>query len=418
MKKNYIKMNSNKDYLSLGNVIETIKQVSNNNSAMQVEIFSCIFGINNINATTINNYCIGIRAIGLEYKNIFEDNYKNDNLVKNILSICSLLDNEVYTYDNDSLCIINNNKKLKMVIDELLLIAENDNSIDNVNKFIKKNNYETFKELLYYAIIKNNQPLYTQVMNIKFQRDELNEFMKLKLFWGQSYISSLISLANKNNVYACAEVASLEFDGIISGKPNYEKSYYYYMKAANKNHPKACWMVANMMLTKRVEYDFETMWKYLNKSIELGSAAGYNTLGICYLKGINPENKKDVELAKKNFTISSDLGYVYAFNNLGKLYEEENIEEAIKYYKISADMNESWALNKVGEYYRLKGDLKTAFIYYNKAIDCPISEQVIYPYYNLSKYYYENGCKVANIKKDTKKAQEYMEIYNSRQKNM
>ena len=82
------------------------------------------------------------------------------------------------------------------------------------------------EQLLYYAIIKNNQPLYTQVMNIKFQRDELNEFMKLKLFWGQSYISSLISLANKNNVYACAEVASLEFDGIISGKPNYEKSYY------------------------------------------------------------------------------------------------------------------------------------------------------------------------------------------------
>ena len=53
---------------------------------------------------------------------------------------------------------------------------------------------------------------------------------------------------------------------------------------------------------------------------------------------------------------------------------EGNIEEAYKYYKISADMNESWSLNKMGEYYRKRGDYKTAFMYYNKAIDSPINE--------------------------------------------
>ena len=55
MKKYYIKMNNNKNYLSLGNVISTIKSVSNNKNAMQIEIFCSIFDENNINVTTVNN---------------------------------------------------------------------------------------------------------------------------------------------------------------------------------------------------------------------------------------------------------------------------------------------------------------------------------------------------------------------------
>ena len=71
MKKNYIKMNNNDKYLSFGNIVRIIKKVSNNKNAMQFEIFASIFDINNVNNTTINNYCIGIRAIGLEYKKMF-----------------------------------------------------------------------------------------------------------------------------------------------------------------------------------------------------------------------------------------------------------------------------------------------------------------------------------------------------------
>ena len=90
------------------------------------------------------------------------------------------------------------------------------------------------------------------------------------------------------------------------------------------------------------------------------------------------------------------------------MYEEEgNIEESIKYYKISADMKESWALNKVGEYYRENNDFKTAFIYYNEAIKCPINEVCKYAYYNLAKYYYENGNNCVNIDIDKDKAKKY-----------
>ena len=150
-------------------------------------------------------------------------------------------------------------------------------------------------------------------------------------------------------------------------------------------------MVANLMLTGRVECEFDVMWKFLNKSISLGSAAGLNTLGLCYKKGINPDKKVDLDKAKELFIESSEFGYVFAFNNIGKLYEEDgSMSEAIKYYNISADMGNSWALNKLGEYYRKKGDLDKAYLYYSKATEAPISERCIDAVNNIKKYYNKN----------------------------
>ena len=408
MKKNYIKMNDN-NYLSLGNIINVIKKISNNNNAMQSEIFCSIFGVNNVNNTTINNYCIGIRAIGIEYKELFKNKYDNDDLIDNFISIMNILDNKIYK--DKSLELINSNEKLNSVINNLLTLASLDNSASNIN-FKKDNNYETLKELLYYAIIINKQPLYKQDINIKINKDELDDYLKVKLYWGESYISSLLDLANKNNMYACAEIASLYYDGIVTGTKEYKEAYKYYLKAANKDHPKACWMISNMILNNRVDFDIDTMEYYLNKSIELGSAAGYNTLGLCYKRGINKNKIVDLDKAKYYFEISSELGYSYAFNNLGKLYEEEgNIDESIKNYMISADMGNSYALNKVGEYYRKQGLLNKAFIYYSKSIEAPLTERYNYAYYNLAEYYYKNGYKELGIKKDKKTYDEYMNMF-------
>ena len=74
MSKKFIKMNENKDYLSLGNIVTCIKNVAiDKDCAMQSEIFCALFDINEINNTTVNNYCIGYRAIGTEYKKIYFD---------------------------------------------------------------------------------------------------------------------------------------------------------------------------------------------------------------------------------------------------------------------------------------------------------------------------------------------------------
>jgi TPR repeat protein len=414
MKKNYIKMNDN-HYLSLGNFIKIVKEVSSNSNASQIEIFSSIFGINDINATTVNNYCIGIRAIGLEYKKIFNDIYDENgmDLIKIVLSIMSILDNKVYVFNENSINLINSNKSIDKVINKLMDISSNDENVNKqfINNLNDKDNYNKFVYLLKYAIIENKQPIYTQDINIKINKNELDDYLKIKLYYGQSYISSLIYLAKKNNMYACAELGSLEYDGLVSGRVNYKLSFDYYMSAAKKEHPKACWMVANMILNERVEYDFDVMWEYLNKSIFLGSAAGYNTLGLCYLRGITPSKEVDIKKAQHYFELASDMGYVFAFNNLGKLYEKDDINEAIKYYKIAADMGESWALNKVGEYYRKNGNISLAYVYYSKAIECPLSERNKYAYYNLAKYYYENGCNELNISKDEKKTKEYYKLF-------
>ena len=69
MEKKYIKMNDNTKYLSLCNLFNIIKEYANNKMfAMQSEIFCSLVNIKNINNTTVNNYCIGYRTIGLEYK--------------------------------------------------------------------------------------------------------------------------------------------------------------------------------------------------------------------------------------------------------------------------------------------------------------------------------------------------------------
>ena len=51
-------------------------------------------------------------------------------------------------------------------------------------------------------------------------------------------------------------------------------------------------------------------------------------------------------------------------------------------------MGNSWALNKVGEYYRTVEKAKDkAYIYYKKALECPLSEKSVYAEENIKKYY-------------------------------
>lgn len=409
-------MNDNSNYLSLGNVINVIKKNSCSESASQTEIFCIIFNINDINTTTINNYCIGIRAIGLPYRNMFSSLYERylcDKFVFNgmICSLLNLLDNCIKKYTLDD---INNNTLLNKVINELLVIANNDENVTEefIYSLSGKDSYDIMIELLNYSININRQPIYKQDINIDIDKKSLEEYLKIKLYFGQSYISRLIELSNKNNSYAQSELASLYYDGIVNGYPEYDKSYEYYLKAAKNNNPKACYMVAYLMFYNYVKYDFNIMWEYLNKSIELGSASGYNTLGLCYLNGFVPDKKVSIPTAIKYFKLAGDKGYTYAFNNLGKIYESNNdMKNALKYYKISADMNESWALNKVGEYYRKNNDLSLAFIYYKKAIECPLSERNAYAYYNLANYYYKNGCSLLNIESSKEIYDEYMSMF-------
>lgn len=425
MEKKFVKMNDNKNYVSLGNLFNIIKKYSKvSASAMQTEIFCTLFNVSDINKTTVNNYLIGYRAIGLEYKKKYielKNEYETDKTLfyDIIVKVLNILDECIYKVDDNVLELINSNFKLKKVCKDLLNLTKEDINInsyfyDSVNNLYEKNNlYECFIEFLFYSILENKQPVFIQKVNINFRKEELEEYLKINLYEGISYISSLKELSNKENMYANAELGSLEFSGFISGKKDFDKSFNYYLVAAKKEHPKACWMVANLILTDRVKgYDIEFVWKYLNKALELGSIAAINTMGNCYINGKNPYNEINEEKALEYYLKASEYGYVYAYNNIGLYYERnDNLDMALKYFKFSADMGNSWALNKVGEYLRKQGDLKEAYFYYLKSIESPVSERNYYGYYNLAKYYYSVGNKELGIEVDLDKSKEYFDIF-------
>lgn len=423
MLKKYIKMNDNKNYLSLGNVFNIINNISvNRKKVMQLDLFLLLFDAKEASIKTVNNYCIGYSAIGVEYKNIYislkEEYEKNKYVFIKIVSpILGVLDNKNYNYSKEDINLINTNERFILLCNRLFDLARNDKNIDinfinEINNyFIVNNYYDAFIKFLFYAVLENKQPIYLQNIKEHINKTELEEYMRIKLFEGDSYITSLVRLANKNNVYACAELGSLEYSGSVSGFKDYQKSYEYYLKASAKNHPKACSMVAKIILDGKIENaseKYDIAWLYLNRAASLGSAAALNSIGNAYLNGKTPDKIKDASKAKEYFTLSSELGYSYAYNNLGIMYEKEgNVDEAIKYYKISADLGESWALNKVGEYYRKLGNRSLAYLYYLKSSESPISERNFYSYYNLAKYYYLRS------KKTKDKGIEYLKIASS-----
>lgn len=398
MKKRYIKMNE-KNILSLGNICNCIKEVSCGKSAMQKEIFCVLFNTNDINNSTVNNYIIGIRAIGVLYKKVYIDLYNKYKGDKNIfcdivINIISLLDEKIYNINENKIDFINNNYNFNNLCIKILDICNKDNSlsedfVNKLNNFVKYNNlYDMFVLALYHSIVVNKQPIFVTDVNVSFNKNELENYMKVKLYEGVSYVSSLILLSKNKNMYACAEIGSLAYDGLINGNADYNMAYKYYLIAADKGHPKACYMIANLIYKGFVKENVNIMWKYLNKGIKLGSNAAINLKGLCYLNGVNPKNIINKNKAIEYFNEASKSGYAFAYNNLGYIYEKDNdMNKAIEYYKISADLGNSWALNKMGEYYRNKGDMETAYLYYTMSNDAPINERCKWAKYNLEKYF-------------------------------
>ena len=435
--KKFIKMNSSDNHLSLGNLCRTIKEISNNKVfASQTEIFCTIFNIDDISDSTVNNYCIGYRSIGSDYKDIyynFKKKMQNDDfiLIDITLNIISILDGNIYTNDNniETLKLINSNSNFQKLINSLYNIAKNDNSIKNdftinLKKLIDNNDYyHSFSKLLFFIILEKKQPIYIDnlvknaiesiLSKTNVSLIDLENFLNTEFMDGINYFYSIKKMAKDNNPYANFELAMMEYKGEISGKPRYNKCYEYLEKTANSNHPRANFMIASLIYNKKIgnleQEDLKKAWYHLNIAIEAGSIAAINTMGLAYLKGYVPNQKANINKAIELFTKASEHNYAYAYNNLGKIYEnKKDLKKAFEYYINSALLEESWACNKIGNYYRLgigcEKDLKKAFEYYIKASNSPINTMNKWCKYNLAKYFYLNGSYEANIEKDINKA--------------
>ena len=430
-------MNNNDEHLSLGNLFRIIKDSSKNKtSALQSELFCILFDLESINDTTVNNYCVGCRSIGSEYKQVYlnkEKKYKKDKneFTDNIIGILSIVDGVVYNSINNKIDFINKNDSARVIASKLYNLAKNDKQIikEFTNKLyllLKDNNvYECLVEELVFIVLHKKQPVYEDELKVEVLEDvlkdtsissiDLQEYLSLKLREGINYDYSMKKLAMNGNAYANFEIGSNEYYGFFSGKPRYDVALIYLDKAASMDHAGANYMIGNMyvrgLLGSSSNEELEKGFSYLEKSYKLGNVAASNLIGNMYLNGIYPV-KKDVEKAIEYFKKAASCNYAYAYNNLGKIEEDKgNIEKAFEYYEEAALLGESWSCNKVGEFYRLgilEKDMNKAYTYYNRALDSNCRTVCYYAYYNLAKYYYMNGYDL--ISKDTKKGLEYLEI--------
>lgn len=437
MKKQYIKMNNNDEHLSLGNLFRIIKDSSKNKtSALQSELFCILFDLEGINDTTVNNYCVGCRSIGTEYKQIYlnkEKKYLKDSLefTDNIIGLLSIVDGVVYSSIGNKVSFINSNDSAKLIASKLYNLAKNDKQIikEFTNKLYLLINdgkiYESLVDELLFIVLHKKQPVYEDELKVEVFENvlkdtsissiDLQEYLSLKLREGINYDYSMKKLALKGNAYANFEIGSNEYYGFFTGKPRYDVAFNYLDKAASMDHPSANYMIGNMYIRKLLgsgsNDELKKGYEYLEKSYKLGNVAASNLIGNMYLEGIYPL-EKNVDEAITYYKNAANKDYAYALNNLGKIEENEgNIEKAFDYYLKSADLGESWACNKVGEYYRLgiiEKDMEKAYYYYNRAIDANCRTVCYYAYYNLAKYYYMNGYD--NISKDLNKGIDYLEI--------
>lgn len=429
----YIKLNNNDNHLSLGNLFNIIKRTSKNKSgAIQTELFCIIFNIESISETTVNNYCTGLRSINSSYKQIYINYKKNYILNKEILvptinNLLSIIDG--YLYNLNTIKDLNNNESLKSIVNLLHPLAKNDIYVPkklkkDILKDIQDNNfYQALCSILFFVILDKKQPIYVEEeiketienisRNTNISINDLKKYLELKFKEGINYIPSLKKLSKENNPYALHELGNLEYNGIISGIPRYDEAFIYHKKAASYDHPTSNWILAHMIINKKIgslsQDDINNAWSYLQKAKSLDSISALNTIGICYLNGYNPKKEININKAIQYFEIAAKNNYLYAYNNLGKIYEEKkDYQKAFEYYLKSAKQEESWACNKVGEYYRLglsiEKNEELAFYYYTLGSNSPISNRCNWNIYNLVKYFYLEGNSTLGIKKDIEKS--------------
>lgn len=428
--KNFVILNNNNEHLSLGNFFRVIKEYSNaKNTFLQSDLFCEIFNIDNIANSTVNNYLTGFRTINSKYKNIYfsmkEEYIKNQlYLIPTISRILSFIDNYNYK-ENIKLDLINNHPKLLNICSTLYSISKNDINVthtfsEELKQLLEeKDLYNFIVKILFYIILEKKQPIPIEdsfstiiekkIYNTNISTKDFEEFLDIQLTSGTLSINGLTQLSKKNNPFACFEMASLEFYGIITGKPRYDKAYEYYKIAADNKHPVASWAIGymyyNSLLGNNSHYNKYLTIKYFNKARKLNCSNAFNSFGIIFLNGNYPHIKKDLNKALYFFKKAISMGNIYAYNNLGKLYEnEKNFSKALECFTCAADLGESWAANKVGEYYRkgihVKKDLKKAFNYYTMSSNASQFTLCHWSKYNLAKYFYQNGNLEIGIHKD------------------
>ena len=184
MKKNFIRLNINDNYLSFGNFFRILKEESNNSASFwQADLFSIIFNTDSIADSTVNNYCTGFRAINSTYKNYIKNlkskYIQNPNALLHIFSeILKLIDINVPA--KITINIFNTNEKMRHICTRLYSISKNDSDIttnlsNRLHSNLANNDlYNFIAEVLFYTVLDKKQPIYID--------ENLNTIIEKKIY--------------------------------------------------------------------------------------------------------------------------------------------------------------------------------------------------------------------------------------------
>lgn len=271
--KQFVKMNKNDNNLSFGNFCNLIKELSvNKYAAVQSQIACEIFNIDSVNESTINNYCVGIRRINDEYKEIYlklRSSYSKDSftMLHIISNLKDILNGTHTSFNQNNILmknIINEDIKIVELCNRLFNISKNDISVNNKTKdhfnslLINKEYYSFLSEVLFFIILEKKQPVYENeekskiidkiIENTKISSNDLTKYINLKFAEEINYHHKLKMLAEENNPYANMELGINEYKGYIANEKRYDYAYDYFKAASFFDHPNALYMKARIAI--------------------------------------------------------------------------------------------------------------------------------------------------------------------------
>ena len=232
----------------------------------------------------------------------------------------------------------------------------------------------------------------------------------------------LLMAAEKDNTDAQAFLSAL-----YGGMEEYEKALLWARKAAQMEHPYACFVLGRIYDEGLgVEVNHKEGLKWYEKAANAGNADAQNAVGNIYSNGEHVA--KDDKKALKYYQMAASQGNIDGMVNLGVCYLEgsgvnKNIESAEEWLKKAADGGDDNALNILGNIYSNQElgvqDFKKSLSYYQKAAE----KGHVYGMFNLGHSYAEGlGCKVNMTKAlswiekaanaECPEAQEWMSNYN------
>ncbi|GAA5808348.1 hypothetical protein MFLAVUS_001738 [Mucor flavus] len=187
-------------------------------------------------------------------------------------------------------------------------------------------------------------------------------------------------------------------------KQNYAEASYWYKKAIDEGHVKACEKVARLYYKGLgVKKSYKEARVYYQKAAKRGDKESMFRLGLFYNDGLGLE--KDYQEALIHYQSAADSGHVIALYNIGVMYENgqgvpQNYETAFNFYKRSAMNGDIDAQLKVGLFYT-KGlgttqNYNEAFSWYEKVSESSLNNMDVH--FQLGELYRNGHGTEENLK--------------------